>query len=140
MFANSHFALATHVLVALSIREGERLSSAELARSVNTNPAFLRQLLGKLREAGLVRTTMGKDGGATLSRPASRVTLAAVYEAVEPGDAAQLHVSKPNPACPVGRNIVPILEGVVREVEAATLARLSGITIAELADKVRRRG
>jgi Rrf2 family protein len=111
MFANSHFALATHVLVALAIKDGTPMSSAALAKSVNTNPAFLRQLLGRLRDAGLVEVTMGPNGGAVLARAATKLSLADVYAAIEPDAPARLHASDPNPACPVGRNIVPLLDG-----------------------------
>ncbi len=140
MFANSHFALATHVLVALAIKDGTPMSSAALAKSVNTNPAFLRQLLGRLRDAGLVEVTMGPNGGAVLARAATKLSLADVYAAIEPDAPARLHASDPNPACPVGRNIVPLLDGVMQDVESATLSRLAGVTIAGLAQQVRRRG
>lgn len=140
MFANSHFALATHVLVALAIKDGTPLSSAALAKSVNTNPAFLRQLLGRLRDAGLVEVTKGTNGGAVLARAATKLSLADVYAAIEPDAPARLHTSDPNPACPVGRHIVPLLDGVMQDVESAALSRLAGVTIAGLAQQVRRRG
>jgi Rrf2 family protein len=140
MFANSHFALATHVLVALALHDGSPVTSAELARSVNTNAAFLRTLLGRLREAGLIEVALGKGGGATLATPASKLTLADVYQAVERHPAARLHHGAPNRNCIVGRNILPVLEGVVRDVESAALGRLAGITVGKLADQVRRRG
>src|SRR6266705_3376406 len=84
MFANSHFALGTHVVTALAVRgDGPPVTSTDLAQSVNTNPSFLRTLLGQLRRAGLIEVALGKGGGARLARPASRLTLADVYRAVE---------------------------------------------------------
>jgi len=140
MFANSHFALATHVVVALALRDGSPATSAELARSINTNAAFLRMLLGRLREAGLIEVALGKGGGARLARSASKLTLADVYHAVERQPPARLHRCEPNRSCIVGRNILPVLQGVVHDVEAAALGRLEGVTVARLADQVRRRG
>ena len=140
MFANSHFALATHVLTVLAVHEDRVLTSAQLAGSVNTNPAFLRTLLGRLRAAGLIDVSLGKGGGARLARPASRLTLADVYRAVERQPAAQLHRCTPDKRCVVGRNILPILDDVVRDVEAATLQRLTRKTIADLATQAVRRG
>jgi Rrf2 family protein len=140
MFANSHFALGTHVLVSLALQEGSPVTSAELARSINTNPAFLRMLLGRLREAGLIEVALGKGGGATLARPASKLTLADVYHAVERQPPARLHRCPPSRSCIVGRNILPVLRAVVHDVESAALGRLMGITVAKLADQVRRRG
>jgi Rrf2 family protein len=140
MFANSHFALATHVLVALALDEGSPRTSAELARSVNTNAAFLRMLLGRLREAGLIEVTLGKGGGSSLARSPSQLTLADVYRAVERQPPARLHHGEPNPSCLVGRNIVPMLQDVLDDVESVALTRLSGITVAKLAQQARRRG
>ena len=133
MFANSHFALATHVLTVLAVNEDRVLTSTQLAGSVNTNPAFLRTLLGRLRAAGLIAVSLGKGGGA-------RLTLADVYRAVERQPAAQLHRCTPDKRCLVGRNILPILDDVVRDVEAAALQRLTRKTIADLAAQAVRRG
>jgi Rrf2 family protein len=140
MFANSHFALATHVLTVLALNADGRVTSVELARSVNTNAAFLRSLFGRLREAGLIEVSLGKGGGARLGRPAARITLADVYRAVEKSSPAQLHHCSPNEKCPVGRNILPLLDDVVRDVESAALVRLRRKTIADLAAQVVRRG
>jgi Rrf2 family protein len=140
MFDNSHFALATHVLVLLALHQSTTVTSAELAQSVNTNPAFLRSVLGKLREAGLIEVALGKGGGARLGRLPSRLTLADVYRAVERRPVARLHHCPPNSKCVVGRNILPVLQGVVHDVESAALGRLASTTVAQLAARVRRRG
>ena len=140
MFTNSHFALATHVLTALAISPETPMTSAELARSVNTNPAFLRTLLGRLRAAGLIEVALGAGGGARLAKPASRLTLADVYRATERRPPARLHRGVPDKRCIVGRNILPLLDLVVADVESAALRRLAGTTVADLAAQVLRRG
>jgi Rrf2 family protein len=140
MFANSHFALASHVLTVLAIEEDGPVTSTRLARSINTNPAFLRTLLGRLRAAVLIEVSLGKGGGARLARPPSRLTLADVYRAVERRPPAQLHRATPAKGCVVGRNILPVLDGVVHDVEDAALRRLAGKTVADLAAQVLRRG
>ncbi len=141
MFANSHFALATHVLTVLAVhRDAGPVTSARVARSINTNPAFLRILLGRLREAGLIEISLGKGGGARLARAASRVTLADVYRAVEKRPAIQLHRCAPDKRCVVGRNILPLLDNVVTDVETAALRRLADTTVADLAAQALRRG
>ncbi len=86
MTPSSRFAVATHVLLALSLHPGERLSSARLAVTVNTNPVVIRRLLGALLRAGLIVTTSGKTGGAELARSPSAITLRDVYEAVSDGE------------------------------------------------------
>ena len=140
MFANSHFALATHVLTMLAVSGEDSLTSAQLARSINTNPAFLRTLLGRLREAGLIEISLGKGGGARLAKAASRVNLADVYRAVDRRPPAQLHRCPPDKRCVVGRNILPLLDDVVGDVESAALRRLAETTVADLAARALRRG
>ena len=75
MFRNSHFALATHALAALAIKDDCLVTSSMLAMSVGTNPAFLRMVLGRLKKAGLVELKLGKGGGSKLARPAASITL-----------------------------------------------------------------
>lgn len=57
-------ALQMMLSLALAQAEGvERLSSAQLAEGVDSNPTFVRRLLVPLIQAGLVHSTMGRDGG-----------------------------------------------------------------------------
>ena len=139
MLQNSHFALATHVLIAMTLHEGEPVTSTKLAASVNTNPAFLRALLGRLKRAGLIETALGKGGGSTLARPARKITLLDVYRAtVDP--VAPLHCSRPDAKCVVGRNILPVLRDVAADLESAIEKRLKKLSIAALAASVLGRG
>lgn len=140
LFRNSHFALATHVLAALALHPEGPMTSATLAQSVNTNPAFLRVLLGQLKAAGLIEVTLGKGGGATLKKPPQEIRLADIYRAMEPESTVRLHQCEPDHRCLVGRNIVPVLEEVIDDVEAAALARLEETTLQSLTRKIRKRG
>jgi len=70
MLSNTHFSMAVHVLSVLAYQEGQVVGSEDLARSVGTNPSFLRGLIGVLRKAGLVETQLGKGGGTKLARHA----------------------------------------------------------------------
>ena len=53
--------MAVHVLAVLAYQEGDRVTSALLASSVNTNPVIVRRLLLALQRARLVET--GKGAG-----------------------------------------------------------------------------
>src|SRR5476649_442413 len=69
--------------LALAHAEGvELLSSAQLAEGVDSNPTFVRRLLAPLIQAGLVRSTMGRDGGVSLSADAAMITLGKIYKAI----------------------------------------------------------
>ena len=140
MFGNSHFALATHALTALWLTEHSTVTSTTLAESVGTNPAFLRTLLGRLKEAGLVEVALGKGGGARLAISADEITLWDVYRAVDQQPAMTLHKCEPSKTCMVGRNILPVLEDLMEDVEAAVESELSARTVADVAKSIRKRG
>ncbi|MEQ9498847.1 MAG: Rrf2 family transcriptional regulator [Deltaproteobacteria bacterium] len=136
MFTNSHFALATHVLAVLTIRDEGPVTSAQLAQSINTNPAFLRALLGRLKKAGLVEVTLGKGGGAMLAKPAKKISLHDVYRAVDPEPERCLHRCEPNAECVVGRNITTVLDDVMDEVESAVAKKLARRNVQDVAEEL----
>jgi DNA-binding IscR family transcriptional regulator len=107
---NSRFAVAVHVVTLIEQSRGEPVTSEFLAGSVNTNPSLVRRLLGMLAKAGLTTSLLGTGGGALLARPASEITLLDVYRAVDEGELFGMHRERPNPACPVGRNIQAALQ------------------------------
>ena len=64
--------MAVHVLAVLAYKEGDRVTSATLAGSVNTNPVIVRRLLLSLQKARLVETCKGAGSGSRLSRSPRR--------------------------------------------------------------------
>lgn len=136
---SSRFALAVHVLAALALRDGEAVPSEMLARSVNTNAAFLRQVMGRLRRVGLVATRLGAGGGAMLGKPATKIHLDEIYRATEDTPLICTHHSAPSPKCLVGRHILPVLEDVIRRVESSVGAELHKTTVADIARRISRR-
>ena len=140
----SRFTMALHALGMIAF-EGERsrgkpVTSATLARSINTNPVVVRRVLADLRRAGLVETRRGVGGGVVLARPAARISLRCVWEALEGRE--QLfgrHPSGPNPHCPVGRCVADYLEELYGDVEAALKASLGKVTLEQLQRDVARR-
>ncbi len=135
MRANSHFATAVHILTLLACSEG-LLSSSCIARSVNTNPVVIRQIVQRLRCAHLVRTEPGRSGGVTLQRSPKEITLADVYALFREDVFFNLHPSAPNPLCPVGRNIQAVLLGVSSEAEELVVQALRRLTVADILARV----
>lgn len=137
MTRSSRSVVAVHVLTLLAHEEGRALTSDYIAGSVNTNPVFIRRVLGLLLKAGFVSTAEGVGGGTVLAIPARRITLAHVYRAVEQGDLFVLPPNDPNPLCPVGRSVQTILsehlEGFKEVVERA----MGEVTIADLLTEVK---
>jgi len=129
---NTQFAVAVHVLTYLAGVAGHgrhQVSSDELAESANVNPVYVRRVLGPLREAGVVRSRPGAQGGWELGRPACRIRLDEVWTLVNGADPV-LATHGPDPNCPVGRGVQRVLgdveagmaEAIRRELRASTVA------------------
>jgi Rrf2 family protein len=140
MSSNTHFALAIHILACLAVWPEEPIPSAAIAASVGTHPAFLRELLGRLRSAGLVENRMGKGGGSLLARSPEQITLRDVYQAVEAGPSVTMHHSTPSHCCAVGQNILPVLTGVMEKVDEAVSETLTRMTLADIVAQIRQCG
>jgi Rrf2 family protein len=133
----SRFTMALHALGMIAL-EGERadhrpLTSVALARSINTNPVVVRRVLADLRRAGLIETRRGAGGGVVLARPPGKVSLRAVWEALEARE--QLfgrHPAGPNRECPVACGVADYLERLYGDVDAAIKAALGKVTLAQL--------
>lgn len=133
---NSRFAVAVHILTLIARGGGQPVSSEYIAGSVNTNASLVRRLLSQLTRAGLTTSQMGAGGGALLARPADQVTLGDVYRALDEGEIFALHRERPNPACPVGRNIQSVLETRFHAATKALEQELDRTTIADAAGEI----
>ena len=140
----SRFTMALHALAMIALETdrpgGRPVTSTTLARSIGTNPVVIRRVIADLRRAGLVASRRGVGGGVSLTRPASRISLRCVWEALEGGE--QLfgrHPAGPNPACPTGRCVAAALEDLYGHADAALKASLGKVTLARFGRDVSRR-
>ena len=113
------------------------LASQTLAASVNTNPVVVRRLLMALRRAGLIETFAGKNGGTRLRTSPQQVSLAQIYDAVEPGRVIPVNDRKALRKCHVSCNMPRIMSGVAQGTEDAVRRHFRRITLAQLVHKVR---
>ncbi|MGA2246185.1 MAG: Rrf2 family transcriptional regulator [Verrucomicrobiota bacterium] len=140
MRTSCRFAMAVHVLAVLAYQEGDRVTSAGLAASVNTNPVIVRRLLLALQRARLVETGKGAGSGSRLSRAPRRINLADIYQAVETLEPFAPPARKPNAACPVGHGIRQTLDKVFASAEAALERDLRKTTLADVIAAVKASG
>jgi Rrf2 family protein len=140
MKTSCRFAMAVHVLAVLAYKEGDRVTSALLAGSVNTNPVIVRRLLLALQRARLVDTCKGAGAGSRLSRSPRRIDLAQVYRAVEDVEPFASPRRKPNAACPVGGCIGEFLHRVFASAQSALERDLAKTTLADVMDAVKATG
>lgn len=133
----TRFPIAVHTLLCIDYFAGkERTTSDFIAGSVNVNPVVIRQTLQKLKAAGLVKVERGA-GGAHLAKPPSSITLLDVFEAVGAVDGSLFGFhDAPNPDCPVGRAIQPVLGDKLAEAQAVLESQLAKTTLADLLAQV----
>ncbi len=129
--------MAVHVLAVLAYKEGDPVTSVDLARSVNTNPVIVRRLLLTLKRARLVETRKGVGAGSRLNRSPGRINLAEVYRAVEAVEPFATPARKPNTACPVGNCIRKTLVRIFASAEAALERDLEKTTLADVVGAAR---
>ncbi|WP_142687662.1 Rrf2 family transcriptional regulator [Chitinophaga polysaccharea] len=128
---NGRFPISLHILTLLASAEGELLSSDYIAGSININPVLVRKEISNLRNHGLIESKEGKNGGATLAKPAEKIRLSDVYHAVQQASLLGNSKNKPNPDCPVGKQINQHLDHLYREIEGALLHKLEKMSLAD---------
>ena len=134
MQISSRFTVALHIFACVDTFKGEyKITSDFLASSINTNPVIIRNILTKLKNAGLIIVARG-TGGITLTRPLSDISFYDVYQAIEPvenGELFHFHEA-PNPNCPVGKNIHGLLDGKLKSIQSAMENEMKKYTLADL--------
>lgn len=123
---------AVHVLALIAIHQDDfDLSSTSIAVSVQTNPGCIRQIMMKLRQAGLMSSVAGHVKP-TLAKPAEQISLLDIYKAVE-GNKPLLHLdTHTNPECGVGMNIQFALQDYYDQVQQDAEISMSKISLQDI--------
>ncbi|MFN4206007.1 MAG: Rrf2 family transcriptional regulator [Agrobacterium albertimagni] len=120
-----------HVLLHMA-QVKDPLTSEVLARSMGTNPAVLRRTMAGLRRAGHVRSGKGHGGGWQLARPLDRITLLAVYEALDKPTLFAIGSRSKHPDCRIERAVNATLAGAMQRAETLLLDRFGEVTLDQL--------
>src|SRR5260370_41250165 len=107
-----------------------QLSSTQLAGALGTNPSLVRKLLSPLANAGLVRSSFGRDGGIRLGRPAEAITLREIYSAVLGEKSLWTPRSVPH-QCLVSSNVERYFVDLAAKADDAVLRTLEHMTLAD---------
>ena len=140
MQITSKFTVAVHILTCIDIFGGQmRVTSDFLSGSTGVNAVIVRNVLGQLRNAGIVETRQG-SGGAHLAKALDEITLYDIYKAVDcVDDEGLFHFHEnPNAECPVGRNIHKAMDGRLEAAQAALENELKSTTLAEVVADTRK--
>lgn len=132
---NSQLPIALHILGFLTSRDGEPLTSEVMAETYGTSPVVLRRVLAKLQRAGLVETKRGASGGSVLARDPQTINLRQAYEAV----AIDPKILSRHPECEgrIEGAMATFMNAVMGDAEAALLAELEAVTVAEMNVQIR---
>ena len=69
--------------IALHAGDGSRVSAPDIAERQGISQKYLEQILTHLKQAGLIRAQKGLRGGYALSRPAEKIMLSEVIDALD---------------------------------------------------------
>ena len=134
MQITSKFTVAVHILTCIDVFGRQmRVTSDVLSGSTGVNAVIVRNVLGQLRNAGIVETRQG-SGGAHLAKALDEITLYDIYKAVDCiDDEGLFHFHEnPNVDCPVGRNIHKAMDVRLEAAQAALENELKSTTLAEI--------
>lgn len=107
------------------------LTSAAIAKSIHTHPAYVRQLMATLRKANLLHGERGK-ANPVLARPAAEISLLDIYRAVE-GVKPLLHLdTHTNPLCHVGVLIQHALGEAYQQIQHSTEASMAALSLQDI--------
>lgn len=125
---------SVHILAYIYLNPDGDLSSSAIARSINTNPSYVRQLIMPMKKRGLITSARG-TAAPQLAKNPSKITLFDIYRAAE-GKKPLIHCDdNVNPDCSVGVNIQLSLRDCFDKVQKKAEKALKNITLLDVVDK-----
>ena len=126
---DSRLSRVLHVLIHMS-QHNTPLTSEKISNMLNTNPTVVRRIMAGLRNYGYVNSEKGHNGGWTLSKPLSEITLLNVYESLdEPEIFALGFANSEDTKCLVELSVNDSLKETLEESKKVILKRFDDITL-----------
>jgi Rrf2 family protein len=128
---------AIHCCLVLSQAEGP-VPTARLAEFHDVSPTYLAKALQALSRAGLIAATEGRDGGYTLTRAATDISVLEIVQAVDGPEPAfrctEIRQRGPLPASKEACRLPCAIATVMADAEQAWRSSLAAVSVADLAD------
>ena len=140
MQISSKFTIGVHLLAVIDyLGENEKVTSSVLAGSIGVNPVIVRNVMGNLKETGLISISQGKSG-ISLTKTPDQITFYDVYKAVDSvNEDGLFHFHEnPNPECPIGRNIHKAMDSKLERVQMCMEEEMRKITLADVMTDIQR--
>ncbi|PTM23292.1 transcriptional regulator [Lactobacillus sp. PFC-70] len=133
--ANTQFSDTIHVLTYIAYFQGQKMTSPEIASSLETSPSLIRKIMATLKKNNLLAPTHGPTQLA-LARDPAEITLQDIYHTL-PGTPLLLNVDQhTSQKCPVGVAMPQTLDHYYREIQAAAEAQMAKITLRDILNDV----
>lgn len=134
---DTRFPVSVHIMLSLAYHQDEMMNSDQLAQVLKTNATFIRKLVSRLVEAGLVESFRGKGGGIKIAKEPKNISLKEIYLASLEEKPLLCIPKKPvTKACQVSCSMNEILCDIVGGIETTTQQYLSKMTLQDLLKKV----
>jgi Rrf2 family protein len=137
--ANVQFSIATHAMTVLAQFQGEHLTSAAIAKSVNTTPSFVRRVLSRLAKAQLVKTIRGPAGCCAIAKSPDKISLYDIYAAVESPKVFSIHSYAPDKTCLVSCNFKSAFEHVLDDAQGVMERSLKSCRLSDLVSNLKKK-
>jgi Rrf2 family protein len=124
-------------LVSLALAEEPRTKVDVLAADHGLSRKFLAQVLVTLRDAGIVSTHRGSDGGYSLIRPPESLRIIEVFDALSPGFGYEPRSANASVAAVATESVWADIASAIRgALERLTLADLVATAVGDRDDEV----
>jgi Rrf2 family protein len=134
---NSQFSIGVHLMTALGDHHGEHVTSAQLTASVRAHESQVRAVLSKLARAGLVAASRGRNGFSSLSRPANKISLLEIYNAVAAPPVFSIHAYPKEKTCRTSCTHKEAMTELLEDTQRAFETRLGQRKLSEMVAKAR---
>ena len=139
---NLRFATLLHILVIAHqsrntsdlLTKPQVITSDFIAGSININPVVVRKEIKALKDANLIASKKGKEGGCYLIKDANLILLSDILQ-LAMSDASFGKMNQTNPACYVGKQINQELEVIYNTLEQAMIDTLKSITLEQFSNQ-----
>lgn len=133
MNLNSRLSSVLHALLHMA-EHSRPMTSDALAKCLGTNPVVVRRTMAGLRDAGIVMSEKGHGGGWRLARELAEISLAEVHVALGAPALFAFGNRNEQPRCLVEQAVNSALDDTLGEAEALIRARLSTVSLKDIAE------
>jgi DNA-binding IscR family transcriptional regulator len=115
------------------------LAAANLHQYTGRHPheSQIRNVLSTLVKAGLARTSRGRNGFSSLARPANKISLLEIYEAMDPPPVFSIHEYRKEKTCRTSCTHKEAMRELLEDTQRAFEIRLGQRKLSEMVEKAR---